>query len=75
MKLNINGYEVSISAKLSWKERANKQDTLSFLNELALIYADAATTSENGGYHNTARRYQNVAHELHEFNKEHGLYK
>ena len=42
MKIQIGEYEVNISAKYRRNNRANKADTMSFLNELAIAYFEAA---------------------------------
>lgn len=74
MKVNINGYEVSISAKHSWMDKANKHSTLEFLNYLSIVFEEAAHSYRIDGYDGSERICQKIADDLYEFNKEHGLY-
>ncbi len=74
VKVNIGGYEVSISAKHSWMEKANKQSTLEFLNYLSIIFDEAAVSYASGGYDSAKRSCNKIADNLYEFNREHGLY-
>ena len=74
MKVNIGGYEVSISAKHSWMEKSNKQSTLEFLNYLSIIFDEASASYANAGYDGSKRTCQKIADDLYNFNKEHGLY-
>ena len=74
MKVNIGGYEVSISARHSWMEKANKQSTLEFLNYLSIIFDEAAASYANGGYDGNQKTCHKIADDLYDFNREHGLY-
>ena len=74
MKVNIGGYEVSITAKHSWMKKANKQSTLEFLNFLSIIFDEAAASYANAGCDASKRTSNKIADDLYEFNREHGLY-
>lgn len=74
MKINICGYDVEISAKLDFKARSSKQDTLAFLNYLSLIFDDASAFqgAQNGNPY--AEESKQISRDLFEFCKDHGLY-
>lgn len=42
MKLTINGAEVEIKVKDKYSEKYNKEDTMYFLNSLAIAYRNSA---------------------------------
>ena len=75
MKVVINGYEVSISAKHVWQRRQSKQATLEFLNELSIIYSEASEFNNNKNYTQLAMTYRKTSDYLYDFNNEQGLYK
>lgn len=74
MKIIINGYEVSVSAKHVWQEKASKQSTLEFLNELSIVYSEASEYNKETGYSQIADTYKEASDNLYVFNNEHGLY-
>ena len=74
MKVIINGYEVSVSAKHVWQEKASKKSTLEFLNELSIVYSEASEYNKNKGYSQTADTYNKTSDNLYDFNNGHGLY-
>ena len=75
MKVKINGYEVSISAKHMWQDKATKRSTLEFLNELSIVYGEASSYNKEQGYEQIAKDYRSTSNELYEVNSKHGLYK
>lgn len=74
MKVNIGGYEVSISAKYSWMDKASKHSTLEFLNYLSIIFDEASASYANDGYDDLKKACYKIADDLYNFNNEHGLY-
>ena len=75
MKVNIGGYEVSLSAKHSWMDKATKQSTLEFLNYLSIIFDEASSSYANSGYDGSQKTCHKIADDLYNFNNEHGLYR
>lgn len=74
MKVNICGYEVSLSAKHPWVDKASKYSTMEFLNFLSIVLDEASASYRQAGYDGSAKACQQYANELYDFNKEHGLY-
>lgn len=74
MKVNICGYEVSLTAKHPWMEKADKTSTMQFLNYLSIILDEAAHSYNIGGFEQNAKACELHSNQLYEFNKEHGLY-
>lgn len=80
MKIIIGNYDVEISAKLSFRARSSKQDTLNFLNYLSLIFDDASEFQkvQNGNPYSyacaCAKESKQISKDLFEFCKEQGLY-
>ena len=75
MKLIIDGYEVSITARHVWQEKGCNKSTLEFLNELSIVYEEASHYNKSAGYARTAEIYQHTSNDIYVFNNEHGLYK
>lgn len=74
MKLNICGYDVSISAKHQWMDKATKHSTMEFLNYLSIILDEATESYRQTGYVESAKTCHQYSNELYDFNKKHGLY-
>lgn len=74
MKVNICGYDVSISAKHPWMVKACKESTMEFLNYLSIVLDEASASYRQTGYDESAKTCHQYANELYDFNKEHGLY-
>lgn len=75
MKVIINGYEVSLAAKHVWQEKASKNATLEFLNELSIVYSEASQFNKDKNYTQTAKSYLDTSNDLYNFNNKRGLYK
>jgi len=71
IKVRIGSYDVEISAH-NWIMEEN--DTLGFLNELSIIYSEAAKKMISDGYDIVGGHYEHVAHTIFEVCKENGLY-
>ena len=74
MRVEINGYEVSLSAKHIWQDKASKLASLEFLNELSIVYSEASSYNKEHGYEATAKSYSETSNSLYEVNSAHGLY-
>lgn len=75
MKVIINGYEVSLAAKHVWQEKASKNATLEFLNELSIVYSEASQFNKDKNYTQIAKSYLDTSNDLYNFNNKRGLYK
>lgn len=77
MKINFeaDNREINITCKgLHNESRANKDDLGSFLNELAVVYDEAARYNESLGCFATAKAFKRKAHEFHEICDKLGMY-
>ena len=75
MKIKIGDYEVEIKAKGVYnKEKFNKQDTMSFLNELSIVYTDSSKFNMGQGYQALAKCYNESGKEIYETLVTLGLY-
>lgn len=76
MKLMINGYEVEIKAKAKWSKRANKEDTMDFLNTISLLASEAAKYNEQIKAHDAVAEWcDRISDEIYNVLKENGAYK
>lgn len=50
MKVRVNGYEVEIKARDLSRDRANKKDTLQFMNDICCLAIEAREHYEMEGY-------------------------
>lgn len=75
MKLNINGYEVEIRAKDRYSSRANKADTMHFLNTLSIWASEAARTYRTEGCKSLEKNANNAADDIYNALSAAGLYK
>ena len=71
-KLVIGEYEVSVTAVC--KYIGVKSDTLSFLNEMAVAFNDAALYNSEHGYKGLEKKYGEMGKQLYNYCKESGLY-
>ena len=71
IKVRIGSYDVEISA-YNWV--TEETGTLSFLNNLSLVYRSAAETEDRKGYQAHKEDYENTAHDLFVVCEENGLY-
>lgn len=74
MKLNIGFYEVEIKARAFGNEKANKRDTMYFLNHLALALDFAAERCHGESQHGTARCYESESDNIDDVLQEKGFY-
>ena len=75
MKFKVNGYEVEIKARDLSKDRASKNDTLQFLNDLSLLALDAKEYNEEQGYKAITEEANKYRKAFFDICKENGLYK
>ena len=58
MKINIDDFrEISITAKGKYQSRASKETLIDVLNEISLVYREAAENMERKGALSLARDY------------------
>lgn len=83
MKIEIDRFEIELKVRSTvLSKHANEEDTLDFLNHLALMYNECSRLLMNEFrkdetkkfYKGCAERKAKVAHELFKFCEEHGLY-
>lgn len=74
MKVNICGYEVSLTAKHPWMQKADKTSTMEFLNYLSIVLDEAANSYNIDGHEHNAKTCELYSNQLYDFNREHGLY-
>lgn len=72
MKINFGAYEVEINAVSSLLP--NEEVTLSFLNELSVVFREAAKYNEQTGYYGLANHDLKISDDLFDICKEQGLY-
>ena len=76
MKIKIGEFEVEIKAKgIVSREKYNEEDTQFFLNELSVVYQDAATFEDGQGYQAHARNYNTKSMNIYKKLCELGAYK
>lgn len=73
VKLGIN--DINITAKYVWKDKADKQSTLSFLSYLSSVFYEASEWNKEHGYDACADTLREKGQELYKICKESGLYK
>lgn len=78
MKLQIGDYEIEIKATdnaLGKKKPMNEQDTLMFINTLAIAFSGERKYEESKGYDALAEESWKCQSQCHDFCEEHGYYK
>lgn len=75
MKINMLGYEVSISARHYWQDKNSKQATLELLNYISLLTEIASEKYKESGYDNAAKTIYDYSNEIYEVCNNNGLYK
>ena len=75
MTLNINGSEVKISVKGEFSNKANKEDTMYFLNELCCYLGEARRRYEELGLNALAETAETARHDIHKELDAKGFYK
>lgn len=74
MKVNICGYDVSLTAKHPWMQKADKTSTMEFLNHLSIMLDEAAHSYNIDGFEHNAKACRLYSDLLYDFCREHGLY-
>lgn len=76
MKIIVGEFEVEVKAKgIVSREKYNEKDTEFFLNELSVVYQDAATFEEGQGYQAHARNYNTKSMDIYKQLLKMGAYK
>ena len=75
MKFKLGRWEIDFTAKYGFNKRANKSDLISVLNELSIVYADAAKYNETMHAYALAKDFNEKADVLYKLCKEMGAYK
>lgn len=74
MTIKLGAFELNLSAKYSLNKRANKDDLISVLNELSLVYSEAAKYNETITAYAIAKDYKKKADQLYNLCKDMGAY-
>lgn len=75
MTIKFGAFELNITAKYIFSKRANKNDLISILNELSIVYMDAAKYNEAMSTYATAADYKKKSDQLYNICKVMGAYK
>ena len=76
MKLMIGDFEVDIKAKVPQRNaRNNLLDTMYFLNNLSIAYAEASAKYKIDGYPVLAKKFNKASHQIYETLEKIGAYK
>ena len=75
MKLNIDGFEVEIKAKMTGNDRANKTDTMYFLNKISIWASEAAKHERTEGFITLAESYETAGEIIYDTLEAAGFYK
>ncbi len=75
MKFKLGKCELDLTAKYSYNKRANKNDLVSVLNELSIVYSEAARYNEMLTANAVAKDYKEKADMLYKLCEEMGAYK
>ena len=76
MKIVLRSTEITVTAKGIYNEkRNNKQDVMSFLNELSIVYNEAARWNKENGYDAFFEEYKEKANILYKACADLGAYK
>ena len=75
MKIKFGNFELDLTAKYSFNKRANKGDLVSVLNELSLVYSEAARYNEVIHANAVAKDYKKKADQLYDLCMKMGAYK
>lgn len=75
MKLQIGTYEVEIKVKDEYSQRANKNDTQYFLNELCCYLSEASRSYDNTNFHKLSENVQSWNTSIYEELTKQGFYK
>lgn len=72
--IKLERYTVEINAKSKYDEKNSKEQTMFFLNELSIVYNQAAEFNRGNGWQVTANDYQKKSLALHDLLAEIGFY-
>ena len=72
--VKIGSYTVDISAKTKYENRNNKESLLYFLNELSIVYSEAAKYNQEHGFNGFYQDFEEKSRELHQMLTELGAY-
>ena len=75
MTIKLGAFELNLTAKYNFNKRSNKDDMISLLNELSLVYAEAAKYNETIFANAVAKDYKKKADQLYKICEEMGAYK
>lgn len=75
MKFKLGRCELDLTAKYGFNKRANKEDLISVLNELSIVYSEAAKYNEMLTANATAKDFREKADVLYKLCEEMGAYK
>ena len=75
MKLTIGDYEVEIKAKSAYATKANKNDTMNLLNELAIALSEAYLRDKELGLFGMANANKELHDDIYNFLDKNGAYK
>lgn len=74
MTININGYEVKITAKRENEKRATSESTMNVLNYLAIQFDEASRYYEAAGAPALARKSRREGQNIYKYLEEKGYY-
>ena len=74
MKIKIGHYDVSISAKADWQDKASKQSTLAFLNYLSSVFVESAEYNKGLGFEGICETQRKEGRDLYNICDENHLY-
>lgn len=75
MNIKLGTNDVKITAKLFWKDKADKESTLAFLSYLSSVFYEASEWNKEHGYQSCSETLKENANYLYNVCKEAGLYK
>lgn len=75
MKITIGEYELNIKVTRAYNDRANKADTLAFLNEMCIWLIEANRSYQKNGLEALEKRTDKQYNELFKQLEEKGYYK
>lgn len=76
MKITIGSFELSITGKDTITDtKNNDKAVMYFLNELVIVYEDAARFNGCNGYEGKKEDYRNKSDAIYEFLRKKGAYK
>ena len=75
MKFKLGKCELDLTAKYSYNKRANKEDLVSVLNELSIVYSQASRYNELLNANAWAKDFKKKADMLYELCEKMGAYK